>query len=78
MLMSRKARKQIGSAAPVACAARPAQPYLATDTDLLSSYLLYVQVPSSSNQSCGKWSRAAGAQTGPSELDSCTDCSAGA
>ena len=39
-LMSRKTRKQIGSAAPAACAARPAHPYLTTDTDLLSSYLL--------------------------------------
>ena len=77
-VMSRKTRKQIGSAAPAACAACLAHPYWATDTGLLSSYLLCVQVPSSSDQGREGRSGAAGAQGGTSKMDSCTGCSAGA
>ncbi len=82
MLMSRKRRKQIGSAAPVACAARSvhqAHPYVAMDTGLLNTYLLCVQdVPSGSDWRRDVQLGPAGAQRGPSELDSCTGCSAGA
>ena len=78
MHMSRKTRAQIGSAAPAACAARPAHPYLATDTGRLSSYLLCVQVPSSSDRRRDGRSGAAGAQKGPSELDGCAGRRAGA